>query len=247
MRPRFLTMCERPTELHRIPARHVCGPFMLLLRAARVWGCGIAGLACLLQGFSLSAQAQSVGSAIDESADDPEQIGERQAQALSVQPARTEPAHWIAFGGLGLPLRLTLDDDLDQSRLAPLYADITAGYLLPGGRLRHGFGLGVSWNFGHDGGYTEPVYSGDQVALMPTYLAYYKWHPDVFLLGHAGIPFLVRGGPNVGLEAGALVAYRILAGTGVYAELNLAGWLGAQFNLLASITLGVVFDYEVLP
>jgi len=158
-----------------------------------------------------------------------------------------EPAHWVAFGGLGLPLRLTVDDDLDQSRFAPVYAQLTAGYVLSGGRLRHGFGIGVSWNFGHDGGYTEPVYTGDQLALMPTYLAYYKWHPDVSSIAHAGIPVLVRGGPNVGLEAGALVAYRILAGTGVYAELNLAGWWGVGFNLLASLTLGVMFDYEVLP
>lgn len=169
------------------------------------------------------------------------------ASAAHAQDGGEDPPRMLGLVSGGVPLRLTLDQKLDQSRIAPAYGSVLLGYALAGERLRHGFGLGASWNMGHEGGYTTPVYAGDQLALMPSYLAYYTLNPDVFGIGHVGIPFLVRGGPSLGLELGAAVAYRVFAGSGVFAALALDAYGGVGFNLLASLELGVVIDYEVLP
>jgi hypothetical protein len=158
-----------------------------------------------------------------------------------------DPARFLTMASAGVPLRLTLDKTLDQSRIAPAFGNVMLGYALPGGRFRHGFGVGLSWNLGHEGGYTAPVYADDQFALMPAYLAYYKLNADVFGVGHAGVPILVRGGPSAGFEIGAAIAYRIFAGTGVFAGIDLDAYSALGFNLLASLELGIVIDYEVLP
>jgi hypothetical protein len=147
----------------------------------------------------------------------------------------------------GAPLRLTVDRELGQERLGPLFGNVMLGYVLPGGRLQHGFGVSASWNATHDGGYTTPVYALDQVAVMPAYLAYYHLSPDVFGIGHLGVPVLVRGGPSAGVQVGAALAYRVFAGTGVFAGLDLSSHIARGFNLFASLELGVVVDYEVLP
>jgi len=147
----------------------------------------------------------------------------------------------------GAPLRLTVDRELGQERLGPLFGNVMLGYVLPGGRLQHGFGVSASWNATHDGGYTTPVYAFDQVAVMPAYLAYYHLSPDVFSFGHIGVPVLVRGGPRAGLQIGAALAYRVFAGTGVVAGVDVNSHIARGFNLFASLELGVVIDYEVLP
>ena len=173
--------------------------------------------------------------------------GPAAAQDSEQDGALEDPPRMLGLFSVGVPLRLTLDDKLDQSRIAPTYGSVLLGYALGGQRLRHGFGVGASWNMGHEGGYTTPVYAGDQLALMPSYLAYYTLNRDVFGVGHVGIPFLVRGGPSVGVEVGAAIAYRVFAGSGVFAALNLDAYGAAGFTLLASLELGVVIDYEVLP
>jgi hypothetical protein len=147
----------------------------------------------------------------------------------------------------GAPLRLTVDRSLGQERVGPMFGNVMLGYLLPSGRLQHGFGVGASWNATHDGGYTTPVYAFDQVALMPSYLAYYQLNPDVFGIGHIGLPVLVRGGPSAGLELGAALAYRVLAGTGIFAGIDLNSHIARGLSVFASLELGVVIDYEVLP
>jgi hypothetical protein len=147
----------------------------------------------------------------------------------------------------GAPLRLTLDRSLGQERLGPIFGSVLIGYALPGGRLQHGFGVGASWNATHDGGYTTPIYALDQVALMPAYLAFYQLNPDVFGVGHVGLPVLVRGGPSAGVEVGAALAYRVFAGTGVFAGIDLNSYFARNVSLFASLELGVVIDYEVLP
>ena len=165
------------------------------------------------------------------------------AQAPDIAPT----ARMLTLVSGGAPLRLTVDRELGQERLGPVFGSVLFGYVLPGGCLQHGFGVSASWNATHDGGYTTPVYAFDQVAVMPAYLAYYQLNPDVFSFGHIGVPVLVRGGPSAGLQVGAALAYRVFAGTGVFAGVDLNSHLARGFNLFASLELGVVIDYEVLP
>jgi hypothetical protein len=169
------------------------------------------------------------------------------APAAHAQSAEDQPSRVLLMGSVGAPLRLTLSDKFGEKRIAPAFGNVMLGYALPGERFRHGFALGVSWNLSHDGGYTDPIYAGDQIALMPSYLAYYQLNTDVIALGHVGIPILVRGGPSAGVELGAALAYRILAGAGVFARIDLDAYGAGTFSLLASLELGVVVDYEVLP
>lgn len=158
-----------------------------------------------------------------------------------------QPAHYVILGSAGVPLRLTVDKTYGQSRLAAAFGQVFVGYALPGGRFRHGFGAAVSWNLSHDGGFTDPLYAGDQFAVMPSYLGYYSLNTDAIALGHAGIPVVVRGGPAVGVEAGVALAYRVSAGTGLFGEVDLGAFGGGSFALLASLQVGIMIDYEVLP
>lgn len=166
----------------------------------------------------------------------------------SAQSAESSPTRrMLTLISGGAPLRLTVDRELGQERLGPLFGNVLLGYVLPGGRLQHGFGVSASWNATHDGGYTTPVYAFDQIAVMPAYLAYYHLGPDVFGIGHVGVPVLVRGGPSAGLQVGAALAYRVFAGTGVFAGIDLNSHIARGLSLFASLELGVVIDYEVLP
>jgi hypothetical protein len=172
---------------------------------------------------------------------------------LAVGHARAEPdvesqpAHYLLLGSAGVPMRLTLDKTFGQTRFAPAFGQVLLGYALPGGRLRHGFGASLAWNMSHDGGYVDPLYAGDQFTIMPAYLAYYTLNTDVIALGHVGLPIVVRGGRGAGLELGAALAYRLLAGAALFAELDLDGYAAGSFSMLASLQLGVMIDYEVLP
>jgi hypothetical protein len=163
------------------------------------------------------------------------------------QACAEDPARLLLLASGGVPLRLTLDQTYGQTRFAPPFGNVLIGYAFAGDRFRHGFGLGVDWNFGRDGGYTDAIYTGDQIGLMPAYLAYYTLNPDVTALGHAGIPFLIHGGPVAGFELGAAIACKLLAGAGVFAGIDLDAYGGGSFSLLASLELGIMIDYEVLP
>ena len=169
-----------------------------------------------------------------------------EAQDAGPDESSPTPRMLVLISG-SAPLRLTRERDLGQDRVGPISGNVLLGYALAGGRLQHGFGVGVSWNATHDGGYTTPVYALDQIALMPAYLAYLQLNPDVLAVGHLGIPVLVRGGPSAGVEAGAMIAYRILAGTGVFAGVDLNAHAAHSLSIFASLELGVVIDYEVLP
>ncbi len=162
-----------------------------------------------------------------------------------------EPARYVGLASTGVPLRLNPHDDLGQQRFAPAFASALFGYVLASdARYHHGFGLGASMNLGRDGGYAEPVYAGEQLVLMPAYLGYYQLARDLPLLGHVGLPVLVGlAGRSFGLEMGAALAYRLLAGADVFAALDLSTFVGAHATLdaLASISVGVAFEYEVLP
>jgi hypothetical protein len=148
-----------------------------------------------------------------------------------------------------MPLRLTVQEDYGQKRLGASYVDLLAGYVLQGGSYRHGFGIGVSWNLSHDGGYVAPIYTGDQIVIMPAYLGYIPLSRDFVMLGHLGLPIAVRGGVGPGLEIGSSFLFHLLAGAGIFAEIDLTGFAAgdAGVSLLASLEAGIAINYEVLP
>ena len=155
------------------------------------------------------------------------------------------------FGALstGAGLRLARNVDFGQTALVPAYIDALAGYVLPGGALRHGFGLGASIAYTDDGGYVEPVIALEQLVLMPAYLLRYELDLDWTVLAHAGVPIVVAGGPSCGLELAGALGYRFLAGFGGFAELGFDTFIGTSttFHPIATLELGVFIDYEVLP
>ena len=159
------------------------------------------------------------------------------------------PPRYLLAATAGAPLRLTQDVDLDQSALAPLYSDLLLGYVLPGEGLRHGLGGVLSMNITEDGGYTEPVAPGEQLAIAPTYVMYSSLGSDGLFLGQAGLPIVVTGNSTIGLALSGALGYRLLAGVGVMAELGLETFVGVSSSLHPSVSLelGVFLDYEVLP
>ena len=173
------------------------------------------------------------------------------ASALLVSQAHAQasPQRYLAAVTAGAPLRLTRDVDLDQGTLAPLYSDVLAGYIMPGEHLRHGLGAALSLNITEDGGYTEPVAPGEQLAIAPSYLLYVDLGPDGLLLGQAGLPIVLTGSNTVGLAVSGALGYRLLAGVGVLAELGFETFVGVASTLhpTVSLELGVFMDYEVLP
>jgi hypothetical protein len=161
------------------------------------------------------------------------------------------PARYLVLWSLGAPLRLTQQEDFGQDVLAPIFTDALAGYVFesPAQRFRHGVGLGASVNLSDDGGYAEPVWAGEQVALMPAYLLYADLGVDLFGAGHLGVPIVITGGTTAGVELGAALGYRLLAGLGVFAELFADAFAGAGSTLhpTLGLELGFFLDYEVLP
>jgi hypothetical protein len=171
------------------------------------------------------------------------------AAAQSVRD-EARPARYIAAWSVGVPLRLGKTADLGQSTFAPAFMDALGGYVFASkARLRHGMGLGLSTNLSSDGGYTEPVAALDQLVVMPSYLLYWDANPDLFGVGHFGVPIVVRGGPNAGAEVAFALGYRWLAGLGTFAEAGLDAFAGAskRLNVSFSLEAGLFFDYEVLP
>jgi hypothetical protein len=161
------------------------------------------------------------------------------------------PARYLATWSLGAPLRLTQNEDYGQDALAPIFTDALAGFVFESSarRFRHGAGLGVSVNLGDDGGYAEPIYAGEQIALMPAYLLYADLGVDLFGVGHLGVPIVITGGTTAGVELGAALGYRLLAGLGVFAELfaDVFAGTGSTLHPTIGLELGIFLDYEVLP
>jgi hypothetical protein len=163
--------------------------------------------------------------------------------------ARIEPPRYVALASAGIPLRLTVQEDFGQERLGASFVDLLVGYVLPGASYRHGFGLGVSWNLSHDGGYVAPIYTADQVVIMPAYLGYVPFSRDFVMLAHLGVPIVVSGGVGPGLEIGSAFVFHLLAGAGIFAEVDLSGFAAgdASVSVLASLEAGIAINYEVLP
>jgi hypothetical protein len=159
------------------------------------------------------------------------------------------PPHAIAALSVGAPLRITRNVDFDQEIIAPVFMDVLLGYTLWTRGWQHGLGLGASLNMTEDGGFTEPVGSADQLVLMPAYLGYHALNDDFALLGHLGVPIVLGETRTAGVELALGGGYRFLAGVLAYAELGSDLFIGAgtTANMLVSLELGVMLDYEVLP
>jgi hypothetical protein len=161
-----------------------------------------------------------------------------------------EPLHGIATLSFGAPLRLTRNVDLDQDTIAPAFVDAMLGAtLVRVGASQHGLGLGASLNVTGEGGYTEPVVPGQQLVLMPAYLAYVPLDPDWVVLGHLGVPFAIAGVPSFGFELAVGGGYRCLAGLLAFAELGVTSFMGTTgtMHAMLGLELGFMLDYEVLP
>jgi hypothetical protein len=159
------------------------------------------------------------------------------------------PAHAIAALSIGAPLRITRNVDFDQEVIAPVFVDVLLGVALWTRGWQHGIGLGASLNMTADGGFTEPVGIAEQLVLMPTYLGYHALDDDFLLLGHLGVPIVLGATSTAGVELALGGGYRWLAGVLAYAELSSNMFIGAgtTANVLVSLELGIMLDYEVLP
>jgi hypothetical protein len=177
------------------------------------------------------------------------------ALALGAASARAQdgdvepPPHAIAALSIGAPLRITQNVDFDQELLAPVFVDALVGYTLWTRGWQHGLGFGVSLNMTDDGGFTEPVGVADQLVLMPAYLGYHALNDDFTLLGHLGVPIVLGATSTAGVELALGGGYRWLAGLLSYAEVGASMFMGSDTtaNVMVSLEVGVMLDYEVLP
>jgi hypothetical protein len=191
-------------------------------------------------------QAEQTG---DEPEDD-EPTGDEPTSAARARNAQPLLPRYLATWSVGMPLRLTLDKTLAQDRLAPAFTDALVGYVFPSAtHFAHGAGLGFSLNLTKDGGFTEPVPALQQVVIMPSYLLYWGAAPELFAFGHVGIPISVGAGTTAGVEVGAALGYRLLAGFGTYAEagVDLFGGANSTLHAMLSLEVGLFLEYEVLP
>lgn len=173
-----------------------------------------------------------------------------------------DPLRIIAFAGVGGGFRLIQNLDFKQDFSVPVYLDVGGAVFFPGGDIRHGVGLTLSTNLTSDA--SSAVSGGQQWAIAPAY------HIDLplrrllgmeqdwlHLMGRFGLPIIVGaaydggGGTDVslGVEVGASLIFKFLAGLGVYLEAQLGVYGGSEDTLHPIVTVdgGFVFDYEVLP
>jgi hypothetical protein len=169
--------------------------------------------------------------------------------ARAQDSASAPPAHAIATLSIGAPLRVTRNVDFDQGTIAPVFVDALFGYTLWTRGWQHGLGLGASINLTEDGGFTEPVGMAQQLVLMPAYLGYHALDDDFALLGHVGVPIVLGETTTAGVELALGGGYRWLAGVLAYAEAGASVFVGSgtTANVLISLELGIMLDYEVLP
>lgn len=190
----------------------------------------------------------------------------------SAAPAGEDPLRIQAFAGFGAgvrPLR-NLDQPFQQQFATPLYIDVGGAVFLPGGDLRHGAGLTVSTNVSDDPSSSDPMDAVStraltQWSLTPSYhllLPLWRWLPDMEhdilqIQGRLGVPLVVGSSLSgdgsvdfaLGVEVGAAINWKLLAGLGVYAEIQATIYGGQSDTLhpVISMDIGLLFDYEVLP
>lgn len=173
-------------------------------------------------------------------------------------PARTPRSadgyqHWLGgvYLGRGLRfnnpyrLRRVLGHDPKSLSLGATYVDLHAGrtFSAPDG-FEHGLALHLSIA-------TDGI---RQEVATPSYLLVHRLSPRVLGYARAGFPIVLEPDAAVGLEAGLGGAYFFSANLGLGAELDLSLFYGAATIEravtaipVASLALGVFFDWEHLP
>jgi len=173
-------------------------------------------------------------------------------------PAQTPRAtagyqHWLGglYVGRGLrfnnPYRLSreLGGEGRSLSLGATYLDLHLGrtFSAPDG-FEHGLTLNLSIA-------TDVI---RQEVLTPSYLLVRRLTPRVLSYARAGFPIVLEPDAAVGLEAGLGGAYLLSANLGLSAELDLSLFYGAATIEravtaipVASLALGVFFDWEHLP
>ena len=161
--------------------------------------------------------------------------------------------HWLGglYVGRGIrfnnPYRLerVLGDDARSLSLTATYLDLHVGrtFSSPNG-FEHGVALHLSVA-------TDGV---RQEVVTPSYLLLRRFSPRVLGYGRAGFPIVLEPDASVGLEAGVGSAYLFTAHLGIGAELDFSMFYGAAtidravtVIPVASLALGVFFDWERLP
>lgn len=161
--------------------------------------------------------------------------------------------HWLGgmYLGRGLRfnnpyrLRRVLGDDPTSLSLGATYIDLHAGrtFSAPDG-FEHGIALHLSIA-------TDGI---RQEVATPSYLLVRRLTPRVLSYARAGFPIVLDPDAAVGLEAGLGGAYFLSANFGIGAEVDLSLFYGAATIEravtaipVASLALGVFFDWEHLP
>ncbi len=163
----------------------------------------------------------------------------------------------MAAVGVGGAVRLA-ELQLQQERLAPVYLEIRGGVAIPQrGRVGHELSLGLTTNLARDGTYTAGVDAVEQWIVAPAYALRVGFPqgpvPDYVLRGRVGLPVVLAPDLTWGVEVDASLTYALLAGLGVYVELGVATYLGAEdragdqtMHPVLALELGASLDWEVL-
>jgi hypothetical protein len=142
-------------------------------------------------------------------------------------------------------LQTELGDDSQSLSLTAPYLDLAVGGLLGSpATLQHG--LAINASFAIDG-IRQEVVTPAYVTLLPLSS---RWQ----LRGRFGLPIVLEPDASVGVELGVGAVFLVSAGLGFTAEaigslFSGAATLEESSTLIpiASLQLGVVVDYEVLP
>jgi hypothetical protein len=212
------------------------------------------GLAVILLLLSRAAAAD---------AEDPFSEPEERPAVSSEPPPLPGPAetprssagyqHWLGglYLGRGLRfnnpyrLRRVLGDDARSLSLGATYLDLHLGRTFSApDSFEHG--LALHFSIATDGIRQE--------VATPSYLLVKRLTPRVLGYARAGFPIVLEPDAAVGLEAGAGSAYFVTANCGIGVELDFSLFYGAgtidravTVIPVASLALGVFFDWEHLP
>ena len=182
----------------------------------------------------------------------------------SMRPARRverQRAPLRVYGrlGAGLGVRLTVEDQFQQDRLAPAFLDLAGGVVIPGaGPLRHAFQLGVNSNIDPDGSGLGGIRPFTQWVVTPSYVARIALSDDpvpfVQLTGRVGVPLTLSPDFNFGGEVAIGAQLLFLAGIGAYIEAGYSLFFGGQnragdtsMHHILAVSAGATIDFELLP